>query len=27
VETGILTAVAVLLAACCYWWVRRGKVS
>jgi hypothetical protein len=27
VETGILTAAAVLLAAFCYWWVRRGKVS
>jgi hypothetical protein len=26
-ETGILTAVAVLLAAFCYWWVGRGKVS
>lgn len=26
-ETGILTAAAVLLAAFCYWWVRRGKVS
>ena len=27
VETGILAAAAVLLAAFCYWWVRRGKVS
>jgi hypothetical protein len=27
VETGALTAVAVLLTAFCYWWVRRGKVS
>jgi hypothetical protein len=27
VETGVLAAVAMLLAAFCYWWVRRGKVS
>jgi hypothetical protein len=27
VETGILATVAVLLAAFCYWWIRRGKVS
>jgi hypothetical protein len=27
VETGILTAVAVILTAFCYWWVSRGKVS
>ena len=27
VETGILTAVALLLVAFCYWWVRRGKLS
>jgi hypothetical protein len=26
-ETGILAAVAVLLATFCYWWIRRGKVS
>jgi hypothetical protein len=27
VETGVLAAVAVLLIAFCYWWVRRGRVS
>jgi hypothetical protein len=27
VETGILAAVAVLLATFCYWWIRHGKVS
>ena len=26
-ETGILAAVAALLATFCYWWIRRGKVS
>jgi hypothetical protein len=27
IETGVLAAVAVLLATFCYWWVHRGKVS
>jgi hypothetical protein len=27
VETAILTAVALLLAAFCYWWVKRGQVG
>jgi hypothetical protein len=27
VETGTLATIALLLVACSYWWVRRGKVS